>query len=109
MDDGPVGVLLPPQADASRRSRTTDTSPIPPAPRTPITSYGPIREPGAIAMTDEAVTLADEPTESPGVVRLLDRGAGLLAIGPTLQAPAFADRAGHGLDSRMAELAAQSV
>ena len=25
-------------------------------------------------------------------------GAGLLAIGPTLQAPAFADRVGHGLD-----------
>ena len=73
MDDGPVGVLLP-QADASRRSRTTDqthadllksavgcesaafaryTSPLPPAPRTPITSYGPIREPRVIAMTDE--------------------------------------------------------
>ena len=74
MDDGPVGCLSPPQADASRRSRTTDqtdvdllksavgcesaafaryTSPLPPAPRTPITSYGPIREPRVIAMTDE--------------------------------------------------------
>ena len=25
-------------------------------------------------------------------------GAGILAIGPTLLAPAFADRAGHGVD-----------